>query len=131
MFAHSTRLKIFAHSNLKASLLCLFLSVLYSHQSTLLPACYRGSDTVSLLESSSLEPSIYDVETDGMTTDGLVNYIRLKGKKGLIRLYAILRAEDQEGLFTAARYRQNMHKNRCDERKSSWMTELIGPTNFA
>ena len=73
---------------------------------------YRTSNNVTLLESSTLEPSIHDVETEGMTTEKLVNYVRLKGKKGLMRLYGILRSEDYEGTYVAARYRQNMHKNR-------------------
>ena len=47
-----------------------------------------------------------------MTADKLVSYVRLKGKKGLMRLYGILKSEDHEGSFVAARYRQNMHKNR-------------------
>lgn len=76
------------------------------------PALHRGVGTCSLLESTTLEPSIHDIETDGMAVEDLVQYVRLKGKKGLMRLYGILRAEDHEGTFVGSRYRQNMHKNR-------------------
>ena len=55
-----------------------------------------------------------------MTSDKLVSYVRLKGKKGLMRLYGILKSEDHEGSFVAARYRQNMHKNRFVRIAEDW-----------
>jgi len=56
------------------------------------------------LSSNSASESIHGPESDGMTINELIDYIRVKGQHGLVKEYKLLKEEFPAGTFEESRY---------------------------
>ncbi|ELU07177.1 hypothetical protein CAPTEDRAFT_228741 [Capitella teleta] len=84
------------------------------HEGSLLGKRGADFDSEGGLNKKSLkeEPSLHGPESGGFTIRELVDYCRIKGRRGLRRQYEVIKMEPPQGTFDVSKCQNNLPKNR-------------------